>query len=200
MRAGCGTTRSWATSSSESVCATASAAARKSSSGMVEARHMAAPKESPGKMYTLFTCPGECFLPSIVTGSNEVPVPKMARPCDHVYASCAVTSACVFGFERAKMIGRSAPVCAAAGTADASAAPSPGCAESAAGDQHLSHAGVLSRGVIIASITARSKQPGATPTAPTSTVGRVAAMMSTSASERKAGRPSTANWRCSRLR
>mmetsp|Transcript_60595 Transcript_60595/g.167948 ORF Transcript_60595/g.167948 Transcript_60595/m.167948 type:complete len:250 (-) Transcript_60595:1169-1918(-) len=101
-----GTTLSEAMSASSRLLATASAAAMKKRSGMERAWQHTAPKDTPGKMYTLFTCPAAYSLPSTFTGGNQVPEPKMTRPRDQVYAFLAVTSAFDLGLDNAKMTGR----------------------------------------------------------------------------------------------
>src|ERR1700747_136504 len=60
-----------------------------------------------GKMYTLLPWPGTKCLPPTVSGGNGLPLAKIARPFDQVYASSAVHSDRDVGFEYGKMIGRS---------------------------------------------------------------------------------------------
>ena len=122
----------------------------KKDSGIVLAPHDIAPNDMPGKMKKLFTCPGSRTWPSTTTSGKRVPLPKIALPSEKAYASAAVISACVFGFESAKMIGRPP------------AAPFALCTLS------------------IACTTSRVKQPGDLPTAPMRTSGLNHSMILTS--------------------
>src|ERR1700741_4563563 len=60
-----------------------------------------------GKMYTLLPWPGTKCWPATVNGGNGLPLAKIARPFDQVYASSAVHSDRDVGLEYGKMIGRS---------------------------------------------------------------------------------------------
>src|ERR1700745_3232218 len=60
-----------------------------------------------GKMETCLPWPGTKCLPPTVSGGNGLPLAKIARPFDQVYASSAVHSDRDVGLEYGKMIGRS---------------------------------------------------------------------------------------------
>src|ERR1700747_732641 len=60
-----------------------------------------------GKQYACCPWPGTKGLPPTVSGGNGLPLAKIARPFDQVYASSAVHSDRDVGLEYGKTIGRS---------------------------------------------------------------------------------------------